>query len=209
MAARMDNGGGAFEILVLGRAVGLRADFHEGFFKAGVFPFGCRFLLQHNEVAAHLRTGIVGKEVVGQADGGQEPRPFHQILAHGSAHRGVHHPLRGDESHDAALAHGIQPLDEEIVVQGTERETPCRTIVHRRVKYPDVAERDVACRHIEPSVVLRGKFLEPLHADIRTGLKLPEDAPREQVLFIRGGFGHGGGVVEMRLESREEIARAR
>ena len=94
-------------------------------------------------------------------------------------------------------------------MQGTERETPCRAIVHQRVKYADVAEGNVARRHVEPSVVLRGKLLEALHTDIRTGLKLPEDAPREQVLFIRGGFGHGGGVIEMRLESREEIARAR
>ena len=107
MAARMDNGGGTLEVFVLCRAVGLRADFHEGFFKAGVFPFGCRFLLQHNQVAAHLRSGIVGKEVVGQADGGQKPCPLHEVLAHGRAHRGVHHPLRGDESHDAALVHGI------------------------------------------------------------------------------------------------------
>ena len=94
-------------------------------------------------------------------------------------------------------------------MQGTERETPCRAVVHRRVKYPDVAEGDVACRHIEPSVVLRGKLLEALHADIRTGLELTEDAPREQVLFIGGGFGHGGGVVEMRLEGRQEVARTR
>ena len=93
MAARMDNGGGTLEVFVLCRAVLLRTDLDEGFFKAGIFPFGCRVLLQHNEVAAHLRTGIVGKQVVGQADGGQEPRPFHQVLAHGSAHRGVHHPL--------------------------------------------------------------------------------------------------------------------
>ena len=209
MAARMDNGGGTLEVFILGRAVGLRADFHEGFFKAGVFPFGCRFLLQHNQVAAHLRSGIVGKEVVGQADGGQKPCPLHEVLAHGSAHRGVHHPLRGDESHDAALAHGIQPLDEEIIVQGVHREAPCRAIVHQRVKYADVAEGDVARRHVEPPVVLWGKLLEALHTDIRTGLKLPEDTPGQQVLFIRGGFGHSGGVVEMRLEGRQEIARAR
>ena len=75
-----------------------------------------------------------------------------------------------------------------------------------RVKYADVAEGDVARRHVEPPVVLRGKLLEALHTDIRTGLELTEDAPREQVLFIGGGFGHSGGVIEMRLEGRQEVA---
>ena len=94
-------------------------------------------------------------------------------------------------------------------MQGTERETPCRTIVHQRVKYADVAEGDVARRHVEPPVVLRGKLLEALHTDIRTGLKLPEDTPGQQILFVCRHFGLGGGREKMRLESGDEVTRAR
>ena len=59
------------------------------------------------------------------------------------------------------------------------------------------------------AVVLRGKLLEALHTDIRAGLELPEDAPGQQVLLVCRHFGRGGGREKMRLESGEEVTRAR
>ena len=155
----MDDGGGMLEILVLGCSISLCAYLDKGAFKRGVFLSGKRVLLQDDQVAAHLRPGIVGKEVIGQADSREQPGLVHQVLPHRVGHGGVHHPLRGDEGDDAAFTDGIQPFCEEIVVQGVQRKTLGRTVVEGRIENAYVAERDVAAHHVEIAVVLRGQFL--------------------------------------------------
>ena len=86
MPTCMHNSGCTLEILVLCRPVGLRADFDERPFKRGVFPLGKCVLLQDDQVAAHLCTGTICKEVVGQADSREQPGPVHQVLPYGCAH---------------------------------------------------------------------------------------------------------------------------
>lgn len=53
--------------------------------------------LQDDEIAADFRSGIVGKEVVGQADDGDHIRLFEQLGAESFVLGRVQHALRRDE----------------------------------------------------------------------------------------------------------------
>ena len=66
-------------------------------------------LLQDNQVTAHLRTRVVREQVVGQAYRGYQISLTEQLVTHGGF-GAVQYPLRGDERHDAAVTHGIQPF---------------------------------------------------------------------------------------------------
>ncbi len=63
--------------------------------------------LQEDKVAADLRSGVVGKEVVRQTDCRDEVRLFEHFEPYRLVARGVHYALRRDELHDAAVVDGF------------------------------------------------------------------------------------------------------
>ena len=107
-------------------------------------------LLQYNQVAAHLRTSIVREQVVRQAYRRHQMSLPEHLVTHGGL-GAVQYPLRGDERHDAAVTHGIQPFEEEIVVDGFLGGASAKVIatLKLRVKHGDVAKRYVGHRQVK------------------------------------------------------------
>ena len=129
-------------------------------------------LLQEQDVRHHLRAGVGLEGVVGQADGPQQVRPLGQILAHGGI-LGVHGVAAGEEGHDAAGAHLIQGLGEEVVVDG-EAQLVVGPVVHLVISEGHVAHGEVV--EVPP---VRG--LEAGHGDMGPGVELLCDAAADAV----------------------------
>ena len=165
-------------------------------------------LLQDNQIAADLRSGIVGKEVVRQADDGNHVRLFEQLDAGGFVLRGVEYSLRSDERHDTAVFGGIQPFEEKVVVDGFGCRTPpqCLTCGERRVENRHVPERNIGGHHVE--IVVKGLLdaLEALHAHFLVGIEARENFTRQEVFFkghhVRRGVPAGKRIDERPVSGR-------
>ncbi len=143
-------------------------------------------LLQYDKVAAHLCPRIVRKQVVGQADCRYQIRLTEQLVAHGGF-GAVQYPLRGDERHDAAVAHCVQPFQEKIVVDGFLGRTPAERFAPLKpgVEHGYVTERDVGHRQVEIVVERLFDFLKTVYAHLFVGVELPQDRAREEVFLKR------------------------
>ena len=140
-------------------------------------------LLQDNEVAAYLRSGMIGKQVVRQSDSRNKVGMFEHLHA-GNPFTGVHYALRGDERHDTAIPDRIQTFQEKIIVNGLCGGTT-GIITGSRVfgiEHRHVAEWDIGGRHIK---IIRERFFNPLES-LRTHfmfrVKVREYFSRKQVL---------------------------
>ena len=71
--------------------------------------------LEDYQVTPGLGAGGLGESIVGQAQRGNKVGAPHQLHPDKRG-GGVHHPLRGDECHDTPFAHGVECLQEKIVV---------------------------------------------------------------------------------------------
>ena len=159
-------------------------------------------LLQDDEIATDLRSGIVGKKVVGQADDGDHIRLFEQLGAEGFVLGRVQHTLRRDERHDATVPHSIQPFEEKVVVDGFGRRpsSGCIARGERRIEDRHIPERDVGGRHVEIAVKRLLDTLEPLHAHFLIGVEAGENPARQEVFFkshhVRASVPAGKGFEE-------------
>ena len=168
---------------------------------AGVF-------LQDDKVAAHLRPGIVGKEVVRQTDSGNQTCLFHHFEPYRFVLRGVQHALRGDERHDTAVADGIQPFEEKVVVYGLRRHAACGSLAcgEGRIEDGHVAERDIGNRRVEIAVERFLDALEPLRPYLLVGIEAGEDFTRQEV-FLEGHDIDGGVLPRERPDERSVPCR--
>ena len=149
------------------------------------FPFLSAVLLQDDQVTAHFRACVVREKIVRQACDTHRIGMFHHILAYGRVGRGIQHPLRGDERHNAALAHRVEALQKEIVVYRLRGGTPCRVVAARklRVEHRHITERNVGDDKVE--VVGKRLFylLESLHPHFLIGMQVFQNPARHQVFF--------------------------
>ena len=141
-------------------------------------------LLQDNQVAAHLRPRVVREQVVGQAYRRYQISLTEQLVTHGGF-GAVQYSLRGDERHDTAVTHGIQPFEEKIVVYGFLGGASAKGIapLELRVEHGDVSERDVGHRQVEIIVERSFDFLKTAGARFLVGIEMPQDCTREQLLL--------------------------
>ena len=119
---------------------------------------GGRVLLQDDKVAAHLRSGMVCKEVVRQ--------PLR-----------IGHTLRSDEGDEAPGAHQIDRLHKEVVVY-----RPCALPAHRiarrgerRVEQRNVPEGDIARNQVEVPLVGGFYGFKTLHPHRIVGMQVAQD----------------------------------
>ena len=150
-------------------------------------PLFSDVLLQDDQIAADLRSSVVGKEVVRQTNDGDHVRLFEHLDAGGFVLGRVQHALRGDERHDAAVPHGIQPFEEKVVVDGFgRRPTPERLACgERRIEDRHIPERDIGGRHVEIVVKRLLDTLEALHTHFLVGVQAGENPARQEV-FLKG-----------------------
>lgn len=72
-------------------------------------------LLENNQIRPGIRSGIVRERVVWQAESAHQIRTAHHL--HSDKWTGsIHHPLRGNESHYTTFMHGVEGLQEEVIV---------------------------------------------------------------------------------------------
>ena len=152
---------------------------------------GGRVLLQNDKVAAHLRSGMVCKEVVRQPHGRDQIAPLHQPLPHGSIALRVGHALRGDEGDEAPVAHQIDRLHKEIVVY-----RPCALPAHRiarrgerRIEQRNVPEWDIARNQVEVPLVGGFYGFEALHPHRIVGMQAVQDKYCQRVFLEAGDLG--------------------
>ena len=133
---------------------------------------------------AHLRARVVREQVVGQAYRGYQIGLTEQLVTHGGL-GAIQYPLRGDERHDTAVTHGIQPFEEKIVVYGFLGGASAKGIapLELRVEHGDVSERDVGHRQVEIIVERLFDFLKTTGARFLVGIEMPQDCTREQILL--------------------------
>ena len=163
-------------------------------------------LLQDYQVTPHLRVGIFREQVVRQADGGHQVRfPCHHVACAAVAFR-IQYPLRGDERHDAAVTHRVQPFQEEIGMH-----LPCRYLLeHRavgifRVEHRDVPERDVGYGKVKTVQERLFYLLEALRAYLLLRVQVSQHLARQQV-FLEG---HHLRLRVVRQHRADERAHAR
>ena len=166
-------------------------------------PLPAGIFLQDDEVAADFRSGMVGKEVVRQADRGDEVRPFEHFEPDRFVARGVHHALRGDERHDAAVADGIQPFEEKVIMDGFRGITATDRFAcgEGRIEHRHVSERDVGDRRVEIVVERFLDTLETLRPHFFVGVEAGENFTRQQV-FLEGHDIGIGILSDERLDKR-------
>ena len=111
---------------------------------------------------------------------------FHHLVADGETGT-VQHALRGDERHDAAVAHTVQCLQEEVVVYALRRRLPAVVMAQRegRVEHRHVAKRNVGDGQVK--VVVEGllNLLKALHTHLLVRVQLAEYRTRQQVFLKR------------------------
>ena len=145
-------------------------------------------LLQDDQVAAHLRSGVLGKEVVREPHGGYQVAPLHKPLADRLVPRGIGHPLRGDEGDETPFAHRIDRLHKKVVVQRPRTLAAYRVAVGRkgRIEGHHVPERDVAYGKVVGVVPCRFDTLVTLHAHFGLRMEVFEDQSRRGI-FLEAG----------------------
>ena len=152
---------------------------------------GDRVLLQDDKIAAHLRSGMVGKEVVRQPHGCDQIAPLHQPFPHGFVAFRIGHTLRSDEGDEAPVAHQIDRLHKEIVVY-----RPCTLSAYRiarirkrRIEQRNVPERDIARNQVEVPLVGGFYGFEALHPHRIVGIEPAQDQSRHRVFLEAGDLG--------------------
>ena len=118
--------------------------------------------------------------------------------------RGVHHALRGDERHDAAVADGVQPFEEKVIVNSFRGTATADRFAggERRIEDRHVSERDVGDGCIEIVVERLFDALETLRPHILVGIEVREDFARQQVFFK----GHDVGIGVLSKKRLDECA---
>ena len=81
--------------------------------------FLARLFLQDNEVAAHIRTCILGEHTRRQTDSGDKSAVLHEVTADGFILGAVQYALRGNKCKKSALFDSVQPFHKEIIVNGS------------------------------------------------------------------------------------------
>ena len=85
-----------------------------------IFPVGqilfCRIFLQDNQVAAHFRTCIFGKQIVGQSYNRNQIIILHQRPAYGFVLRAIQNALRSDVSQQTTLTEHISTFQKKVIV---------------------------------------------------------------------------------------------
>jgi len=163
--------------------------------------------LQYNKVTAHLCTRIVREQVVRQAYRRYQMSLTEHLVTHGGL-GAVQHPLRGDESHDAAVAHGIQPFEEKIVVDGVLCRPSAEGIatLELRVEHSDVAKRYVGHSQVKIIVERSFDFLKTAGAHLLVGIKMPQDCTREQI-FLKSHHIRTGTVPQHGIHEHADTCR--
>lgn len=139
-------------------------------------------LLQDNQVTPHLRVGIVREQVVRQADGGHQIRLSHHHVACAAVALRIQHALRGDECHDTAVTHRVQPFQKEIGMH-----LPCRYLFEYRaigvfrVEHGYIPERDVGDGKVKPVQERLFYLLEAFRAYLLLRVQVSEHLARQQV----------------------------
>ena len=137
-------------------------------------------LLEDNQVATHLGVGILGEEVVGHTHHRQQIGIPHHQEAGAVVALAVQHALRGEEGDDAAVTHGIESFQEEVVVNLLRR-CPVHegTLLVLRIEHGDVTEGNVGQGKVE--MVVEGLFylLESLYTHFAVGMKMAEHPARQ------------------------------
>ena len=156
------------------------------FFLLGQLPVLCRVFLQDNEVAAHFRPGMVGKQVVGQPYHRHDISVLHDMPADKLVLRGVQYTLRSDERHDTAFTCRIQTFEEKVVVDALGGGTPgvVRNARIFGIEHRHVAKRNIGCHHIESTHEGFLNPLEPLRTHFMFRVKVREYFSRKQV-FVK------------------------
>ena len=152
-------------------------------------------LLEKQYIGHHFRPSVGLERIVGQTDGPQEIGPLRQIFPNVLA-LGIHGVAAGDKGHDAAGAHLVQGLGEEVVVD-VEAQAVVGGVIDLVLTEWDVAHSQI----VEVPTV---GSLETGHGDVGLGIKLLGNAPGEavQLRAVQLGRGHA-----LRQEA-EEIAHA-
>ena len=129
-------------------------------------------LLQEDDVADHIRTGVGLERIVGQADRAQQLRPLSDILPCGAV-LGVHGIAGGDEGHHAARTHLIQRFCKKVVVDG-EAEPVVSPVIDLIL-----AKRYVAHGEVEEVLPVGG--FKAGHGNIRLWIELLCDSAGDAV----------------------------
>ena len=150
-------------------------------FRKFLFPF---ILLQDYQVAPYLRVGVFREQVVRQTDGGQQVRLLHHQVARASVAFRIQYALRGDECHDTAVTHRVQPFQEEIRMHFLRRyPVHDRLFLVFRVKHGDVPEGYVGDGKVETVQERFLYLLEALRAYFLLRVQVSEHLARQQVFL--------------------------
>ena len=130
-------------------------------------------LLEDDQVAAHLGVGVLGEEVVGHTHHRQQVGIPHHQEAGAIVALAVQHALRGEEGDDAAVTHGIESFQEEVVVYLLRR-CPVHegTLLILRIEYGDVAEGNIGQGKVEMAVERSFYFLKTFYTHFPVGMKM-------------------------------------
>ena len=129
-------------------------------------------LLQEDDVADHIRTGVGLEGVVGQADRAQQLRPLRDVLTD-FGRLFVHRIAGGHKGDHAAWTHLIQRFGEKVVMDG-KTELVVSPVVDLVLSKGHVADGKV--EEIPPV----GGF-KACHGNVRLGVKLLGNAPGDAV----------------------------
>ena len=155
--------------------------------------------MQDNQVAAHLRSRVIRKEVVRQAGYAHQIGMVHHILAYGRVGRGIQYPLRGDERHDSAFTHRVKAFQEKVIVYRPCRRVPCRILAARkfRVEHRHIAKRYIGDSQIKMVHERLFYLLEALYPYFLSGMQVLQYLARHQVFLkshdvrVRSVLQHG------------------
>ena len=149
-------------------------------------------LLEDDQVAAYLGVGVLGEEIIWHTHHRQQVGISHHQEAGTVVALAVQHTLRGEEGDDAAVTHGIESFQEEVVVNLLRR-CPVHdgTFLVLRIEYGDVAERNVGQGKVEMAVEGLFYLLESLYTHFSVGVKVAEHPARQQVFLESHYIGLG------------------
>ena len=112
--------------------------------------FLARLFLQDNQVAAHIRTCILGEHTRRQTDSGDKPAVLQEVTADGFILGAVQYTLRGNKCKKSALLDSVQPFYKEIIVNGSGGfpfkdilSLAITTVINHKVAKGDVAGNQV------------------------------------------------------------------
>ena len=132
-------------------------------------------LLQEQNIAGDLRTGIALEGGVGQADGTDQVSPLGKILPHSGVFL-VHRTLGGDEGYDATGTNLVQRLSEKVIVDQP------MVLVIPLVQHLEVTKGHIADCHIKETV-RHLHFFKPGDGNRTVLIKLLGNAPGDGIQF--------------------------